>query len=230
MPYATNSHLSVEAIIAQAKEELNMENTSGFDFYFEDRALEGIKELKSLETYVHREAILPIDEDFTARLPKDFVKFNDDKQDFIRFINGGETVICPPVVYTGGSFFKCNFIDSATDSLGNNFTGVVTVNISEDCIFFSNNANFESVAIAYQGIRMNGDDVFIPESHGRAITAYICWRFSRRFFKDFPQYNIASYQKEWSQGKRMLRGESVVNQVQNPIEKARLSFIMNRVI
>lgn len=58
------------------------------------------------------------------------------------------------------------------------------------------------VVVTYKGLALDPDgETYIPEKWERMLVAYLGWKYSRKYHKDYPAYIIQDYKREFGQQK-----------------------------
>lgn len=198
------TEVTYEQVIAQAKMDLSLENTSDHDAFLEIKADECMRQINDLSLFDIHTVELDL-EDGSAKVPCGFIRL---MGAWYRNSDGN----CRAVPYV--------------DRDVNNYCGCTypvfgegtSISLNGPYLNFNDNEadNWESVSIAYWGMRMNKDNMPVMyERHVRAVVAYLKAKLSdrlarrqdvqwmRREMKDDHQRYNAEYvsQKLWLRGK-----------------------------
>lgn len=217
--YSNVATVDKDQLLTSVKEELELFNTTEEDWYLEAKIIEAAKEICSLDTIENKCAIIPVFAFKYFPLPCDFIDFITGSS--IVFRKGGNPLsYCQPV-YQGIQRFSFSWDRSYT---GWAYDRENLIYIESNRVMVNPNLELDEVEITYEGVRYIDAEgnLWIPESHARAIVAYACYKFKRR--KERPYQD---YQREWTMGKRMLVGKAGML---NPYQKKRLTFIMNNLL
>jgi hypothetical protein len=58
------------------------------------------------------------------------------------------------------------------------------------------------VVLRYKGLALDEDgEIYMPDKWERMLVSYICYKYSRKYHKDYPAYIIQDYKKEFAQQK-----------------------------
>lgn len=58
------------------------------------------------------------------------------------------------------------------------------------------------VRVKYYGLAMDEDgEVYLPEKWERMLIAYICYKYARKYHKDYPAYIVQDYKREFANQK-----------------------------
>ena len=58
------------------------------------------------------------------------------------------------------------------------------------------------VSVTYKGLALDSDgETYLPEKWERMLVAYLAWKYSRKYHKDYPAYIIQDYKREFGQQK-----------------------------
>lgn len=163
------AEITYDQVIASAKMMLQLQNTTDHDPFFLLMADEAMRSIDDLKLYEFQTKDLPLT-DGTAPLPCGFMRvmavwFTD--------ANGRR---CTPAPYIQRNIANwCDCDTSGCPSLGTSFQ------LNGNHIVFSNPSAIDAteVTMAYLGIRMDENNMpIIPESHLRAVRAYLIYRYS----------------------------------------------------
>ena len=205
--------IDIRDIISSAKMELNIDNMDN-DLYFLKLANEGVRQLDCLSIFQRQEKVLPIC-DGKVQLPCGFnqfmvLHFCDSTQQ-----NSGQQL------YLNSPFLKQFNVDttsiintSSRNGFFVNYAG--TFQIVGDYIIFGSETTATQCNLIYFGLNTTEDGMMkVYDYYERALTAYLCWKFSRQNFKDYPQYIISDFKREWVNQKAFVIGTDVHDNAKN---------------
>lgn len=217
--------ISTSDIIARAKMQLGISNTTDNDIWFETLANEAARHLDCLSVTVKRTCKLDID-GTSVCLPKGFKKFV-----ALRFVdesltpnnasiqsitqNTSNIIITPAMPY--------GFMDNAiyadlkflTDC-GTNNDGLWTdfpelFQIQNGSIFFHGKPMSTTALISFMGLNVDENGMMLVfEDYERAIWNYICWMFCLQNFERYPANLREEYRMTWTAQKAWIKSEEVV--------------------
>lgn len=208
----TFNTISLKEVVARAKMSLRIKDTSESDLFLEVLAREAIGSLNPLSQLIKKQCSLTVTGQ-SAELPKDFVRYLafqvDIKNSTTDPITDQLLSGCQRMLYADSAFLEncgCN----ADGALGWRQGGF---QIRDGFIHFNAANTIVSNTLAYMGLNVDdkGDPV-IYERFERAISAYMCFKYTLAFVEDFNQYVIESYKREWTAQKSRMEGEDVVSQ------------------
>lgn len=91
-----------------------------------------------------------------------------------------------------------------------------TFQIVENYIYFSDGCDFEVIDLAFKGLNLDEEgDLKIPETHERALEAYVCFRYTMKHHERFPMGITERYRREWGRAKRSTRGHEALGTKQS---------------
>jgi len=212
-------------VVAGAKMNLGIKHSTEDDLYLEDMLNEGVKQLRNLQTFVPAIATLPI-EGGKAKLPLGFVRFN--KGDFpIRFVESNGQIDTSTSIFTAPVFGNNSFF---TDSPFADFAGYLpytgAVNLSNGYLWLEGTIPNQFLKIAYLSVNVDeAGNILIPAIAERALKAYMCWKYSSVYFKNYPQDIRIGWEREWKFGKKHLKGLAAMNQ---SFEQPYIDYVINK--
>lgn len=228
--------VSYAQLISSAKAELKIE-TSDYDIVMDRWINEGIRHIDALNIFSKCTAVLPIT-DKTAELPCGFFRM-------IALTLGGNGANCASAVYVDMPFLQSCGCAPVWNSTGT-FTTQGLYEIQDGRIYFHSNTFYSTVAvdgsitttevvpythctIAYFGFLVDDDGLLKAyQDMERALTAYVCWRYSRQNFKEYPQYIQQSYYQEWCSQKKWLKSIAFQNDFRNT--RRQIAEIVNSLV
>lgn len=192
--------LSVTEAVANAKEMLNLENTTEWDNFLEKKIDEAIRHLRSNQTTCKLVGCFDII-DGKIELPAGFQRLLG-----LRFTDENGT--CYGQTYIDSAFIKecgCNDVVAGFD-YHNSFE------ITGGYIRFHDiaNLNVDTAKLAYLSRNVNEDGLMVMYDHQeRGVTAYACWRFLQKMpahFETMTKTMMNEYKREWGSQKQWVRG------------------------
>lgn len=207
----SKTSISIDEVIARAKIQLRISNTTEHDDYLEIMISEALRHLDALTLYVKKQCILDI-VDNKATLPKGFQKLL-----MMRFvvtelepeiINGVEVPQsiprCYPVFYVDTKFL--NSCD-CTNPGWNDYTG--TAQIVNNTIHFNTATNMKSgqIHVAYMGLNTDEEGrILIYEEYERGLSAYACSMYTMAYPEQYPLGLSDRYNEIWKAQKAWIKG------------------------
>lgn len=222
-------YITEDYVLAGAKQDLGLTDSTIYDLYLKDAINLGLKELRNLGTQTPAVTQLHID-NHRCKLPKGFIRFTKinplvyvDVEG--RAINGtstqditviattaqgsdlGSTSIpssSPVFRYSAPAFINNAFFkDSPYDQ---SFAIGGSVNIVNGWLYFSSDVTARYVKIAYMSSAVDDNgDLLIPSYTERALRAFACMRFCRTNFEKYSSV-FPSYEMEWKRAKADCKG------------------------
>lgn len=222
-----------EYILAGVKDDLDLVDTTMYDFYLKDSINLGLKELKNVGLQIPCITQLEI-VNLRAKLPKGFIRLL--KRNPIVYVdaagkaingtgNNEVTVIAttvggsnigqtsfpttsPVFHYSAPQFVNDTFFKESPYDV--NFAIGGSVNLVNGWLYFSDDVISNFVKVSYLGANMDENgDLLIPSYCERALRAFAAYRFCRRFFEKYAAV-LPDYKREWSNAKRECRGYAVL--------------------
>jgi hypothetical protein len=208
----SKNSIPIDEIIARAKIQLRVGNTSEHDDYLEIMISEGLRHLDAITLYEKRQCNIDI-VDNKAELPKGFQKLLGMR--FIKttletqIINGVPTQVpvpsCSTVFYVDTKFLNdCD--------CGNLFPFALnysqTAQIVNGIIHF-NSGNIESgvLQVAYMGLNTDKNGrILIYEEYERALSAYACYMFTMAYSEEKSIGLADRYYETWKAQKAWIKG------------------------
>jgi hypothetical protein len=100
---------------------------------------------------------------------------------------------------------RINYGNTFTWNILPNDGGIMVFNCPEDIP-----SDFVKLFWHGRNVDNNGFTLML-EQEERAVAAYLCYKFSRRYPKEYQQGIIQDYKREWTQQKAFLRGNATLN-------------------
>lgn len=166
---ARQAEISYATVIARAKMELGIENTTDYDPYLLLKADEAMRQINDLSMFEFRTETVPMDSG-TAPLPCGLVRV------VAIWFTDADGNRCTPAPYVHQEIV--NYCDCDTSGCPILMGHTYQIN-GNHIVFHSGSAMTASeVTVAFVGSRLddNGQPC-IPETHDRAVQAYIKWRY-----------------------------------------------------
>lgn len=234
------SEITVDEVVARAKMQLRLTSTNEHDLFLEALAYEALDSLNALSQLIKKQCEITFTNN-TSKLPKDFIKLlllrinkcecNDTNDP----INNQLFNNCSVALYVDTKFLN----SCGCDSLGlNNLTpfgrgfqinnGFIHFNFSSDL------TEIQTATLAYMGVNTDKDGKsLIYQKYERAISAYLCFKFTLAWAENFNQYIIDKYNQEWVNQRSKIIGQDVANDFQNnkmEINKYFSSLLVSRTV
>lgn len=200
--------ISLKSVIASAKQQLSIDNTNEHDLFLYRLADEAIGQVGSLDTFVKQTECFEID-NYRFELPNGFVR-----PIAMRLEGTSTDRINSNVVYFDKDFLRecqCEIPDN------DNYPNLrSTGQIVDGYWVFNTDTTATHAVMTYLGRNLDEDCIMVMyENQERAVRSYLCWNFTRRFFKMFPPNISESYRQEWMAQRRYLIGENVARDFRN---------------
>jgi len=228
--------VSYEQLISSVKAELKIE-VSDSDIIFEKWLNEGIRSVDALSIFSKCTAVLPI-HDNMAELPCGFFRM-------IACTLGGNGANCISAIYVDLPFLTscgCAPIINSTGIFNTQglyeiqngriffhsdlFTTVSTTNGPQT---ITTTLPITECTISYFGFNVTEDGLLKAyQDMERGLTAYVCWRYTRQNFREYPQYISEGYRQEWVAQKKWLRSVAFQNDFRNT--KRQIAEIVNAMV
>lgn len=195
--------VSLEEAIASAKMMMRLDNTD-YDIVFEKWGHDALRHIDGLDTYVLRESTLEVC-DYKVKLPCGFYSLV-----ALTFID--ENGVCSEGVYINRPYLTscgCDITEGVIDYEG-------SFQIQDGYIYLASDITATEIKLVYRSLNVDDDGLIrMYEWQERAVTAYICWRFTQQNFELFPVNIRESYAKEWRKQKQYCKGFSGVEAFRN---------------
>jgi len=193
--------ITYEQVIADAKLEINLENSSDYDGYMELRADEAMRSINSLSQFELITKEVEVN-DNSFKVPCGFIRLS-----AIWLKNAqGNCYKVPYVDRDVNTYCGCNY-----PTFGDTFS----VMMNGPYVNFNySSTEFTSASIAYVGMRMNSDNMpVMAERFQRCVRAYICWRTLSKMARNQPvqlrqvmKQDAKEYQREYVLQRDFIRG------------------------
>lgn len=195
--------IALQSIVAAAKSQLNIEHDTAHDIFLFQKANEAIRHLDCLYLFKKKECKLELCED-RAKLPDGFVRLL-----ALRFDCNDR------LLYADLDFFRA--CGCTNISHPNRFNGFRSFEIIGNTIFFHQKPDeAKEIFIAYQGLDVDSKGLMnVYAEYERGAVAYVCWKYVLRYFKDFNQYILEEYKREWQAQKSWVNGAQVQKEFQH---------------
>ncbi len=200
-----------EEVISRIKLDLGLSDTTEHDYYLEVLLREGLGSMDCISQQAKGQCDLQA-EDNKLKLPKELTRFLALRPKTFKPTEEGEQ---PPIDGFPDACSRFIYADTAfLDDCNCNSRGFRQFNsgfqINKGFIHFNVDFQIEEATIAYLGLHLDKDGkAVIFERFERALTAYACWKFTRRWHKRYSQYIIESYEGEWVAQKGKMKGQDV---------------------
>lgn len=187
--------IDVKQVITSAKLQLRIESAD-MDAWFEKLANEGVRHLDSLNLWVKKVMVLDV-KDNAVRLPDNFRR--------IIALRLGADGDCTQAMYVELPFIKQCGCSQTVDTLDS--TGIFEIQGNQ--IVFHNDIDATQVTLAYFGFREEDGLLQIEDDYERALTAYICWKYTVANFQEYPPNVQQHYMMEWAAQKKWIKSNEV---------------------
>lgn len=191
---ARQAEVSYATVIARAKMELGIENTTDHDPYLLLKADEAMRQINDLSMFEFRTETVPLDSG-TAPLPCGLVRvvalwFTD---------SNGQRCTAAPYVHQE----IVNYCDCDTSGCPMLMGHTFQIN-GNHIVFHGGTAMSASeVTVAFVGSRLDDNNQpLIPETHDRAVQAYIKWRYREMMVSRQPTPNLMQLTAQMSERNR----------------------------
>ncbi len=207
-------NIPIDAILSSCKAALKIEQ-SDQDVWFTKLIQESIRHLDALCLFKKQVKTLDVQNNI-ACLPCGFFKLL-----ALRF---GAVPNCGWAVYADIPFANSLGCDCNSESI---FACSNTFQIQGNKIVFNQRKNFAangdvitspitSCTIAYFGFDTDEDGLFnVYADMERALTAYVCWKYTQQNFREYPQYIQVGYKNEWIAQKKWIKSCAYYNDFWN---------------
>lgn len=193
--------ISLKSVIASAKQQIRIAQTTEHDAMLYRLADEALGQAGSLDTFVKQTECFYI-EDYRFELPNGFVR-----PIAIR-LEGGTTMDANSnVMYFNQEFIRqCQCDDPEV----RNYPDLQsTGQIVNGYWLFNTDVKATKAVMTYLSRNLDEDCMMVMYEHQeRAVRAYICWNFTRTYFEMYPPNISESYRQEWISQRRYLIGEA----------------------
>lgn len=203
--------ISVDEIIALAKMQLRLQNTTEHDDWFEILAYQGIRAIDSLSCFTKRSCDIDL-VDSKGVLPKGFQKLLGMRflcDDITALQNTGGIGYYDPFVYVDSKFLMDCSCD-LNDPLIRSYTSFVQ--ISNGYLYVNSNLELTGVRMAFMGLNLNSDGLPVVYDYYQAcLVNYLCWWFTRAYSDEYKEADIRSYEAGYYAQRGWLRATDVKN-------------------
>lgn len=186
--------ISAKEVIAGIKLQLDIDTTD-HDIYFQRLLAEGVRHLDAKSIFKKCEKTLEV-EDNQVELPCDFYQLL------------GLRTNCTPYIYADLPYlYGCGCSENV---MVQPYAG--GFEIQDGTIFFhvSEGDEITEATLAYWAFNLDDDGLpVIYEDFERGLIDYCCWRFTQKYFKDYPQYMNDQYHKGWTAQKRWVKSKAI---------------------
>lgn len=193
--------ISLKSVIASAKQQLRIAQTSEYDAMFYRLADECLGQVGSLDTFIKQTECFEI-EDYKFELPNGFVR------PIALRLEGDNTMEYNSNV----TYFNQEFIRQCQcdDPEVRNYPDLqATGQIINGYWMFNTDVKATKAIMTYLSRNLDEDCMMVMYEHQeRALRSYLSWNFTRMYFEMFPPNISESYRQEWMAQRRYLIGES----------------------
>lgn len=210
--------LSQNALISSIRDELGLEESNA-NFSFKRWSNEAVRHLDALSIFKQCQAAIPV-QNGIACLPNGLYRL------LAVVIGDG----CHPsnAIYVDTPFLQLCGCDTTAQENVSNFTRSFEIQ-DGNLIFHSFFDNITEIRIAYLGMNTDEDGLMkIYTDMERAIVAYCCWKYTRKNFKEYPQYIQSNFKNEWIAQKKFVR--SIAFQTNYQETRRQILEFMNSII
>ncbi len=207
--------LGINAVLSSVKAEFKIE-ASDSDIWLFKMINESVRHVDLLTLFQKKTAILDVKNNI-ACLPCGFYRMI-----ALRF---GQPPFCGTAIYVDIPF--ANSIGCCGGNVANGTSGIFAFSnsfqIQGSNIVFNQAVNFDingnfmpdpitKCYIAYYGFDVDEDGLFnLYADMERAIVAYVCWKYARQNFKEYPTAVRNEYRQEWIAQKKWLKSNAYYN-------------------
>jgi len=186
--------ISIDEIIAAAKMQLRLQNTTEHDDWFELLSYEAIRKIDSLSVFIKRNCDVDL-VDCKGVLPKGFqrllgMRFLCDEATALQ--NTGAGVYYDPFIYVDSKFLMDCDCD-LNDPLVRHYSSFVQIN--NGYLYVNTNLNLTGVRMAFIGLNVNDEGLpVVFDYYQSCLTNYICWLYTRAYSENYREADIRSYE------------------------------------
>jgi len=197
IPQGKYETLSYDAVIASIHDELKTEQ-SDQDFFIERNLNKAVRRLDCLNIFKKQETNITVSNG-VAPLPCGYNKILGLRLNETSNQHQG----CVPAIYVDLNFVRgcgCNNID-------NLFPFNSAFEIQDSAIVLHQGfSQIESVKLSYFGLDLNEDGLMkIYVDMEDALVAYVCYKYARQNFREYPRDIREDFKSEWIAQKKWLR-------------------------
>ena len=200
------STITVDEVLASAKMQLRLTNTTEFDDFLEILINEALRSLNCLSLLEKRQCDLDII-DLKSELPVGFQRLLGLRFLKTNSVSGDD--ICFNLLYVDKKFLN----DCKCNTSGRNLVNFTeTFQIQQGFIFYNSDIGATEVTLAFLGFNVDEfGRIEIFERYERALRAYACYKFTLSYPEDFKESTTQRYQNEWRAQKQWIRGDDMQN-------------------
>jgi len=196
--------ITVNEVVASAKMQLRLTNTTEFDDFLTLYVNEAVRNLNALSLFTKKQATIEII-DLKSRLPDGFQTLLG-----LRFskTTAGDTV------FQNMLYIDKKYINDPNKLNTSDFQD--TFQIQNGFIFYNSDVDATEATLAYMSL--NIDDfghLIVFADYERALRAYACYKYALAFYEDFKESTTQRYENEWKAQKRYIKGSDVLNDFKN---------------
>lgn len=204
--------------VSSAKEALGVEDVSIHDTYLLKLADEAIRQISGQKMLIKKTTCYDIENNM-VRLPDGFSR--------LLAVAVANDRLDNRAVYVDSDFvegFECaDDMALRMKPIRNN------IEIVGDFIVFSSNIKASQATITYRGYNLDEDCMMVMYDHQeRAVVAYMCWKFTSKFFMQYPRDIREQFKNEYVGQKAFIRGFEFTNQFEQ--QKAEIGAIYNALL
>lgn len=212
--------ITIDQVIASAKADLGMMDTSVYDVLLEKWINEGVRQTGTSDIFIKKPIVLTI-YDHKAKLPKGYRQFIALRyfKDSALHNDDGSLITskqCLPIVYLDHNFLsECG---CHADQWGANYLPSFEI-IGDELVFHNHPEDGTKVQFTYLGSNIDDDCLWIIHpDYERGLSAYARWKF----LQAYPEYkgqftplllNLAG--SEWRAQKKWLKGLASLKDFKN---------------
>lgn len=202
--------ITVDEVIARAKMQLRISNTTEHDLFLEVLAEESLRRLSPLDMYIKRMCKLEV-VDRKAKLPKGFYKLIG-----LRYVDPTVTGdACNFALYVDSGFLsdcECDTSIATSSFVRDQNQGFQIVG---NYIHFNQDIGITEATLAFIGMNYNDSDrLIVYERYEVAMAFYLCYMFALSFPFEYNQNTIDRFNRQWVAQRAKVRGEAAASQFQ----------------
>lgn len=195
--------ISIEEIVAGAKMQLRLTNTSEFDDFLTLYVNEGTRNLNCLSLFVKNQCNLEII-DLKSKLPDGFQQLLG-----LRF----STTTAGDTVFQNMLYVDRRYINT---SVPNTTNYEDTFQIRNGFIHYNSDINATEATLVWLGLNIDEfDRLVVYADYERALRAYACYNYALAFHEDFKESTTQRYENTWKAQKSYIKGNDVLNDFKN---------------
>ncbi len=237
----TYENIGINEVVARAKVQLLLTNTSDYDNFLEMAIFEAMGSLGLLSQLVKDECPLNVT-DGIADLPKNFIKLIAVRADVNVDPDSNDPITsqfsqCGILLYADTPFLTSCGCNNGADGFAFNSWNFPyqSYQINKGRIYMNcPSGTITNAKIAYYGT--NVDDkgkAVIFSRYERALFNYACWQFTLAHVKDYNQYVIETYAAIYRAQRSMLQAQDVRFKFENEareIQNILSAFVVSRAV